>query len=36
MGRKTLIGIAIAVTVVAVVAIIGWGRSTDWKFKFSV
>lgn len=35
MSRKVLIGLTIAVTVVAAVAIFGWGKSTNWKFKFS-
>ena len=35
MGRKTLIGYAIVITIVAVIAIVGWGMSTGWKFKKS-
>jgi len=35
MSRKTLLVLTIAVTIVAVIAIVGWGNSTNWTFKKS-
>lgn len=33
MSRKLVSGLAIAATVIAVIAILGWGYSTGWTFK---
>lgn len=35
IGRKVLVGLAITAFVIAVIAVVGWGYSTNWTFKRS-
>lgn len=33
MSRKMITGIAITMSVLAVIAVLGWGWSTNWTFQ---